>query len=103
MRSEREAVLDGETAYQLRAPASKQQAIEGIANAMRFPSWFGGNLDALFDCLIDLSWLGEGTHVLVWTGTRTLADADPAAYEAIRTTVEDALAESSSLRVALID
>ena len=30
--------------------------IEAIAKALGFPGWFGGNWDALEDCLGDLSW-----------------------------------------------
>jgi hypothetical protein len=30
--------------------------IEAIAKALGFPDWFGGNWDALEDCLGDLSW-----------------------------------------------
>lgn len=30
--------------------------IEAIAKALGFPAWFGGNWDALEDCLGDLSW-----------------------------------------------
>ena len=33
------------------------QPIEAIAKALGFPDWFGGNWDALEDCLGDLSWL----------------------------------------------
>lgn len=30
--------------------------IEAIAKALGFPAWFGGNWDALEDCMGDLSW-----------------------------------------------
>ncbi len=33
---------------------SKQDVLEGIADAFMFPSHFGKNLDALFDCMTDL-------------------------------------------------
>jgi len=55
-----------------RGARSKQAAIAAIADALSFPAWFGHNLDALHDCLTDLSWLPEGEHVLVWEG----GDAD---------------------------
>jgi RNAse (barnase) inhibitor barstar len=37
------------------APAqSKQDVLEGIAQAFLFPAHFGKNLDALYDCMTDL-------------------------------------------------
>jgi RNAse (barnase) inhibitor barstar len=33
---------------------SKQEVLEGIAAAFLFPSHFGKNLDALYDCMTDL-------------------------------------------------
>ena len=37
--------------------------LERIAEALAFPAWFGGNWDALEDCLADLA--GSGGHVLL--------------------------------------
>jgi len=39
---------------------------DAIAKALDFPDWFGGNWDALEDCLGDLSWREGGGHVLVF-------------------------------------
>jgi RNAse (barnase) inhibitor barstar len=36
------------------AAQSKQDVLEGIAQAFTFPAHFGRNLDALFDCMTDL-------------------------------------------------
>ena len=33
---------------------SKQEVLDGIAEAFMFPAHFGKNLDALFDCMTDL-------------------------------------------------
>jgi RNAse (barnase) inhibitor barstar len=38
----------------LSAAQSKQDVLEGIAQAFLFPAHFGKNLDALFDCMTDL-------------------------------------------------
>ena len=46
----------------------KDAMLERIAGALAFPDWFGGNWDALEDCLIDLSWRAAEGHVLVFTG-----------------------------------
>ena len=44
-----------------------------IAQALRFPQWFGGNWDALEDCLSDLSWSNAGGHVLLIEGAAELS------------------------------
>ena len=38
----------------LTAAQTKQDVLEGIAEAFMFPAHFGKNLDALFDCMTDL-------------------------------------------------
>lgn len=41
--------------------------LASIARALEFPAWFGGNWDALEDCLGDLSWRGAaGAHLLLF-------------------------------------
>lgn len=39
---------------------------EALARQLEFPEWFGGNWDALEDCLGDLSWRGAEGHVLLF-------------------------------------
>jgi barstar (barnase inhibitor) len=48
--------------------AGKAQILEQLARALEFPSWFGGNWDALEDCLTDLSWSKAPGHVLLVEG-----------------------------------
>ena len=38
----------------LTSAQSKQEVLEGIAQAFTFPAHFGKNLDALYDCMTDL-------------------------------------------------
>ena len=49
----------------LAGAAGKEALMERIARALAFPAWFGGNWDALEDCLTDLSWSKAAGHVLL--------------------------------------
>ena len=69
-----------------RGARSKKAAIGAIAEALSFPDWFGHNLDALYDCLTDLSWLPEGEHVLEWEGGN--ADVEAVLADAATRTTE---------------
>ncbi|MFD2420046.1 barstar family protein [Amycolatopsis pigmentata] len=71
-------------------PVDKTSTMDAIATALSFPDYFGHNLDALYDCLTDLSWLPSGEHVLIWGGSDLLKQADPKAYLAIRGVLSDA-------------
>ncbi|MFC3453152.1 barstar family protein [Amycolatopsis speibonae] len=68
----------------------KASTLDAIAEALSFPDYFGKNLDALYDCLTDLSWLPPGEHVLIWAGSSALKDHDPKAYLAVRSVLSDA-------------
>lgn len=74
---------------------NKRTALDGIAAALSFPEWAGRNLDSLYDCLTDLSWLSKGEHVLIWSGHRALAENDPKAFRGINSVLLDA-AENSA-------
>ncbi|MFE5503574.1 barstar family protein [Amycolatopsis japonica] len=68
----------------------KDSTLDAIAEALSFPEYFGKNLDALYDCLTDLSWLPPGEHVLIWAGSSGLRERDPKAYLAVRSVLSDA-------------
>lgn len=40
----------------------KEALLDLFAKHLYFPEWFGGNMDALYDCLTDLP---EPTHVIL--------------------------------------
>lgn len=69
---DREALVEAGGALQfavlpmdLRGCESAEAAMREIAEILQFPEWFGENLDALADCLNDLSWLPSEGYVLV--------------------------------------
>ncbi|MDQ3762208.1 MAG: barstar family protein [Actinomycetota bacterium] len=81
---------------------SKAEVLDAIGAALRFPAWYGRNLDALYDCLADLSWQPAGEHVLVWTGHRQLEAADPDGYRAVLAVLDDAAAAGSGRRLSVL-
>ncbi len=53
----------------LRPVTTKAALLDAFSRALGFPDWFGGNWDALEDCLGDLSWRsGEGLVLLLEGG-----------------------------------
>jgi len=56
----------------LAGAAGKGDLIGRIAAALAFPAWFGGNWDALEDCLSDLSWASADGYVLLFEGAGDL-------------------------------
>ena len=56
----------------LAGAAGKAALLERLARALEFPRWFGGNWDALEDCLADLSWSAAAGHVLLIEGATEL-------------------------------
>jgi RNAse (barnase) inhibitor barstar len=67
----------------LRACADADAAIREIAEALQFPDWFGGNLDALADCLNDLSWLPASGYVLIAEHTGDWRAQAPDSFDAV--------------------
>lgn len=53
-------------------------ALAELGGRLGFPPWYGANLDALNDCLTDLSWLEAPGYVLIISGADTLhAQGEP--------------------------
>ncbi len=53
----------------LRGCIDADAAMAVIADVLHFPEWFGETLDALADCLSDLSWLPASGYVLLLENT----------------------------------
>lgn len=93
----------GAMAHLMSAITSKAGALDVIGAALNFPTWYGHNLDALYDCLIDLSWQPAGEHVLIWAGHRRLEAVDPDGYRAILAVLDAATNPERPLSVVLTD
>lgn len=52
------------------------EALRQIGTALHFPTWYGANLDALFDCLTDPDWQAGNGLVLLMNGTDSLRHAE---------------------------
>jgi len=63
------------TLIDLRGVDGKPGFLHAIAAAMHFPEYFGGNWDALHDCLTDLSWQPARGYVLSLAGFQAFGEA----------------------------
>lgn len=62
-----------------------------LADTLALPAHFGGNWDALADCLCDLAWLGETPGLLlVLDQSEALAAESPALFETLSDILETA-------------
>jgi len=53
--------------------------IKALKRDLNFPDWFGNNLDALYDCLTDLSWHPASGYVITISGSERLS-ANPTSF-----------------------
>lgn len=84
-------VLDG-------AQISDRSALHcALAEGLRLPEWYGGNLDALYDCLTEIA---QPTEIEI-RNTRALAAALGGYAMAFCRALADAEAENDNLRVFL--
>lgn len=60
---------------------SKSELLERVAAALEFPSTFGHNWDALFDCLADLGWRPATGYVLVFEHAAALRKTEPEVFD----------------------
>ena len=71
---------EGREVHVVVAGPTKQATLAAFADVLDFPAWFGGNLDALADCLRHLARTVDGDWELVVDGVAELAREDPFAF-----------------------
>lgn len=64
----------------LQRARGKRALFTAFAREFAFPATFGGNWDALADCLQDLSWRTEPGRIVLMRGAGTFAAASPDDY-----------------------
>lgn len=84
-----------EAGWEVRAVHSKgshtRDVLGDFARDLEFPSWFGGNLDALLDCLSDLTTDPSREGVLiVWSGWGEFSEANPSKFVALVGVLDEA-------------
>lgn len=82
-------VLDGSSV------GSREALHRTLAAGLRLPDWYGGNLDALHDCLTDIT---EPTELVI-RGGAALETALGGYYKALRRVLADCAAENEMFSV----
>ena len=61
--------------------SNKKQFMAQCVRQMKLPSYFGGNWDALADCVRDFNWMSAKGYVLHISGSDKLAAAAPSEFQ----------------------
>jgi hypothetical protein len=69
------------------------RALGELGQALGFPEWYGQNLDALKDCLTDLSWCQAAGYVLIIARAEILYAEDQVGFQALNEVFAAAVAE----------
>jgi RNAse (barnase) inhibitor barstar len=69
---------------------TKEDFLARTAAALQFPDWFGGNWDAFFDCLADLSWRPAPGHLIILENAGALQRAAPEVFDTAIAVLGDA-------------
>lgn len=79
----------------------KASFMNAIADALRFPDYFGKNWDALVDCLDELHWRDEPIVLVIDHGDELLADA-PGEIDTLLDVIAEAFAPNPELPASVL-
>jgi RNAse (barnase) inhibitor barstar len=85
----------------LRTCMDIQTAMGPIAEALSFPDWFGENLDALADCLNDLSWLPSRGYLLLIEHSGDWRAQEPETFQSVLDILNESATRWAQDRVPL--
>jgi RNAse (barnase) inhibitor barstar len=71
----------------------KEQLMNHVATALRFPKHFGNNWDALEECLTDLEWVDADGYVIYYDHIDGLLGAHPDQFETLVEILRDSVAQ----------
>src|SRR3546814_9017789 len=75
--------------------SDKEEALARLQMALKFTDWFGGNWDALADCLSDMSWWPAAGYLLLLEHAGGWREAQPEEFDTTRS--EEQTSEIQSL------
>jgi RNAse (barnase) inhibitor barstar len=70
--------------------SERDEALERIGAALKFPSWFGRNWDALADCLADMSWWPAAGYLVMIEHPDAWREAEPESFDTLLEIIEEA-------------
>jgi RNAse (barnase) inhibitor barstar len=79
--------LDGATI------TNKAEFLAACATALKFPSYFGHNWDALEECLTDLEWLPGSGYLLLYSHPKPFAQRHPKDWKTVIDILQSAIDE----------
>ncbi len=71
--------------------ARKEQLLNHVATALRFPDYFGGNWDAMEECLTDMEWVDAPGYLIYYDHIDGLAQGHPDQLETFVEICRDAV------------
>ena len=77
------------------------ETLRQLGKSCQFPSWYGANFDALYDCLTDPDWQPAQGLVLQISGLDTLGNSDPEGLATLLEVLRSAAADRSAGKLPL--
>jgi RNAse (barnase) inhibitor barstar len=94
---------EGVDVHVVPAGTDKAESLRVFGEVLGFPDWYGHNLDALYDCLLDLVAASDVPVHVVWDGTASLRAGHPDVFDAVLSVLEDAEGEQATFTATVVD